>query len=257
MARTQQSGGMSGREARAFQSDIRGAGARRREASQTKDALRAVDARAASQKATCAEELGQVKDRATAATWQAKLAARAAAAHLKDVRLDGTQRVKQKAADCTAERRQILGEKDVARESAAAGRAVATSAGAKRAPSRSGKVAQSEARDEVEQNISPEMIPLWRRERASFRLTPRQVERGTTLTEAFIERVEAEPEAVQAAQAPRRSTPSRAEQTEEKRVACDRARKEAQAAVARGESDPRQLNWINRFCAPTSAEVPF
>ena len=84
--------------------------------------------------------------------------------------------------------------------------------------------------------------------------------RGTSLTEAFLERVEAEPEAAHAAQAPRRAAPSKMEQSEEKRVACDRARKEAQAAVARGEADPRQLNWLAKFCKSPripSAEVPF
>ena len=249
---------MSGRQARAFQSDIRGAGARRREAESVKSALRTVDQRAASQRSACAEELGQVKEKATAAAWQAKLAAKAAAAKLADVRLDGKQRVKQKAADCQAEHRQILGERDEVKATAAAGRVVAPKT---KATKGGAKVARSEARDEVEQNLPPELVPLWRKERAGFRLTPRQVDRGTSLTEAFLERVEAEPEAVRAAQAPRRAAPSKADQGEERRVACDRARKEAQAAVARGEPDPRQLNWLAKFCkgpkAKASAVVPF
>lgn len=256
MARTQQSGGMSGREARAFQSDIRGAGARRREVEQTRGAIRAVDARGAQQRTACADELVQVKESATAATWQAKLAARTAAAHLKEVRLDGTQRVKQKVANCAAEARAIKAERP-----AAAQRVVTPAIGRAKT---SARIAQGEARDEVEQNIPAELVPLWRRERGAFRLTPRQVEHGTTLTEAFLERVEAEPEAVHAAQvalAGRRSAPSRADQSEEKRVVCDRARKEAQAAVARGEADPRQLNWLAKFCkspkAQATTEVPF
>jgi hypothetical protein len=232
---------MSGREARAFQSDIRGAGARRREVESVKSALRAVDQRAAAQRSACAEEIGQVKEKATADTWQAKLAAKSAAAKLADVRLDGKQRVKQKAADCQAEYRQILGERDEVKASAAASRVVAPKT---KATKGGAKVARSEARDEVEQNLPSELVPLWRKERAGFRLTPRQADRGTSLTEAFLERVEAEPEAVRAAQEPRRAAPSRADQGEERRVACDRARKEAQRAVAEG---PRA----------SSAEVPF
>jgi len=235
---------MSGREARAFQSDIRGAGARRREVESVKSALRAVDQRAAAQRPACAEEIGQVKEKATADTWQAKLAAKSAAAKLADVRLDGKQRVKQKAADCQAEYRQILGERDEVKASAAASRVVAPKTKATKATKGGAKVARSEARDEVEQNLPPELVPLWRKERAGFRLTPRQADRGTSLTEAFLERVEAEPEAVRAAQEPRRAAPSRADQGEERRVACDRARKEAQRAVAEG---PRA----------SSAEVPF
>jgi len=246
---------MSAKEQRAFRQQLdRGA----RESH--KAAVRSVEQRAATQRVQCAEELGQVREAVNADVWKAKLAAQAAAATLKTKRTEGRARVQQKAANCRGEQRAILAERERVKEGGGKVGLVARGAPVKQA---STAERRTEARDEVRHNLPPELVPLWEEIGASFQARFEKQDKGrSTLTEAFIEATESDPDAALAAQErlARRARPSRREEQAEREEKCNRARREAQAAVARGEADPRQLDWITRFCktrAPRHMEVPF
>ncbi len=250
VARVQASGGMNRKVAAAHQRDIRRGLASTQETTYQKR-IAEIAGRASSQKSACADELGQVKAREGANVVRLKLAAQAAALRLKVARKDGRAAVAQKAGDCRTEHAKILSERDEIKSDRQEVRTLdrQTAARARAMPKATAREKTSERRGERENEIPAELHALWKR--LGSKMSGEQVG----------EYAEAHPDEAVAAQGRGAERgPSRREQTDEKEAICARARKDAQAAVARGEADPRQMNWLRKFCTPkasAAAPAPF
>lgn len=212
MARVQASGGMSAKEAAAFQVSIR-RGLRDSAEQRYRKKLADIDAEIARQRTACAGDLRKLVDAHDAAVSAERVALsqaradkkRAEEARKKAAERLAAERAKEKGAR-TAKRTECKVEADGLKAKRVAEkvhhdelRAIERSTEKRKRPLSTAGERREEERDAVEGDIPAEYVPLWRRVRQSFAV-PKRSEGRTTLREAFIQHAEENPDQVLGAQ---------------------------------------------------------
>jgi hypothetical protein len=178
-------------------------------AQETKQILARLDGEIAEQRSAGATARGD-KTRATSA-------ARHAAAGLRIARKVRTAKGAQKRRACKIENEAIQAKKLAERAHRAELRAIERSTERRRAPLSTAAERSSEKRGEVEGNLDPHLVPLWRKVRRSFKV-PSRAEGRTSLTEAFTQWAAENPGAVQDAQEAEAAVELRKLQREERKA---------------------------------------
>lgn len=203
---------MSKTEADRFQKDIR-RGLQATADQRFRERLAEIDAELRTQRAECSQELTQIIERLDAAVDAERIAvaiarsdkaraeeARRAAQHRLHVATD-TKRAKsaQKSRSCKVEGEAIAERRQAVKEHRSELRRIDALTRKRKKPLATKRERRSEERDQVESNIAPELVPLWREVARTFHV-PKRAEGRVSLTEAFEAWAAENPDAVIAAQ---------------------------------------------------------
>lgn len=205
--RTQSNAGMSTKDAKAFQKSIRSGLAKTLEDTYRKK-LQEIGDELKRQRSECSQEAQQVQERLDQAVTAEKLAlaqakadkskareAEAAAKHRLSVAKDNLRaKTTHKRKSCKIEAEAIKERKAAEQAHHVELRRLESYTKRRDKPLSTSRERLSEKRDEVENNIPDELVPLWHKVRRSFHL-PQRTEGRMSLTEAFLHYAEEHPEA--------------------------------------------------------------
>ncbi len=250
---------MNAKQGRAFQKDIRRGLSATQEA-EHKRRVAEIEQRAKDQRSRCADERAQIKAQIDEKARREKLVIEIARRALHVTRTEGRARLAQKGHDCRRELRPILDERDTARADRGQIRTVNKQIAARdrAAPRSTTTERKAESFGEVQSNLPPDLVPLWKKVGRAFPVSPAMRAGRISMTEAFLQYAMEHPSEVIAAHPEWK--PGRKDEAKEREERCSQARTEARKAVAEGRPDPRQLTWISENCkarVPKGAHIPF